>query len=200
MAHVVMQAAEFPTLEAAARCEAELRWFIDAYGRHEESSAAAQSPLAELGRRHGVAWPDDRSARISVKGPFSDSAALARIDRLVFFWIGGFSLGGEAMREVLRRLGAVATASEAGCHVVVRHDDPDARVTALAEFLDEEDFEEQYTIEAASAPLAAETTCSVTFVAPGHARRIVFDTSGVQDWAFTELLFQLGGDDPALAR
>lgn len=200
MAHVVMQAAEFPTLEAAERCEAELRSFIAAYGRYEESPAAAASPLDELGRRHGVAWPGDRSSRISVKGPFSDSAALARIGRLVFFWIGGFNLGGETMREVLRRLGAVATASEAGCHVVVRHDDPDDRVDALAAFLDDGDFEEQYTVQDAGTPLDADAPFSVTFVGPRHARRLVFDTSGVQDWAFTELLHQLDGDDPGLAR
>lgn len=199
MSHVVMQAAEFPTLAEAERCEAELRTFIAAYGAYDDAPGPGDSPLVELGRTHGITWPEDPSAEILVKGLFSDEAQLARIDRLVFFWIGGFDLGGEPFREVLRRLGAAHTANERTCHLLVRTEDPEGRAAALAEFLDEEDYEEQYTVEDAGAPLAADIAFSVTFTGPKAKRRLVFDTSGVQDWAFTNLLYQLTDDDPSFA-
>ncbi|RYG18901.1 hypothetical protein EON82_22075 [bacterium] len=200
MSHVVMQAAEFPSLRAAESAEAELRAFMAAYGAYDDAPGPGDSPLVELGRAHGIVWPDDPSAAILVKGLFSQEAQLARIDRLVFFWFGGFDFGGEPFREVLRRLGAVHTADERTCHVVVRTDDAEGRAAALAEFLDEEDFEDQYTAEDAAAPLGEDVAFSVTFTGPKASKRLVFDTSGVQDWAFTNVLYQLTDDDPAFAR
>ncbi len=154
-------------------------------------------PLAAFGERHGVAWPSAESAGFLSKGLFEDEAQLLQVDRMVFFWAGGFDLGGETLRAILVRLGARAAVGEGNCHLAIHNDDPDARVEALADFLREEDFDDQFTVsDAVASP--ADAYFSITVIGPRHQKRIVFDDSGVQDWAFTALLAQLSDEDPAL--
>jgi hypothetical protein len=202
MSHVVMQASEWDSVDAAIRCEKELRALFDTYVRfeREDSSPWAQDrvapPLAAFGRAHGVAWPLEKDSRFLLKGGIEDSAEILRVDRMVFFWGGGFDLGGEALRNVLRSMGAVRVAE--GCTLFVRSDDPDERVKQLAAFLDDEDFEEQYEVDDGVAP-ADHALHTVTFVSKARRRRIVFDDSGVQDWAFVAILPQLDGENPSLA-
>lgn len=116
---------------------------------------------------------------------------------MVFLWAGGFELGGDTLRAILVRLGATRAVGEGNCHIAVRNDDPDARVAELAEVLRDEDFEDQFElVDATSSP--ADAYFSITVIGPHHQRRIVFDDSGVQDWAFIALLAQLSDENPAL--
>ena len=205
MSHVGMQAAEFPSIEAAAQCEKELRALIDDYVRFEKTDPdpwggkRVPPPLVAFGERHGVAWPADENARFLIKGLFADEAQLLCVDRMVFFWAGGFDLGGPTLRAILGRLGASAAVGEGHCHLAIRHDDPDTRAEELADFLREEDFEDQFSVDdGAGAPTG--WSFSITVIGPRHRKRLTFDDSGVQDWAFTELLPQLVDEDPTLVR
>jgi len=201
MAHVVMQAAEFASTEAAERCERELRSLVDDYVRFEASDPSpwatdrVSPPLTDFGRRHGVEWPNEEASRFLIKGLFADEARVMCVDRMVFFWAGGFDLGGPTLRAIIARLGAIAVASE--CHLSIRHDAPDARIAELAGFLEDEDLADQFTIDDGAGD-AGEGLFSITVVGPHDQKRIVFDDSGSQDWAFVALVPQLTGDDPAL--
>lgn len=200
-----MQAAEFPSPDLAERCEKELRALIDAYVAFEKSDPdpwggkRVPPPLVAFGERHGVVWPNDHGSRFFIKGMFEDEAQLLRIDRMIFFWAGGFDLGGQTLRAILTRLGATTAVGEGDCHLAIRHEDPDARVGELADFLGEEDYENQFAL-VAGAPSPEDAYFSITVVGPRHRARIAFDDSGVQDWAFTALLPQLSGEDPSLLR
>lgn len=204
MSHVVMQAAEFPSVDLAAQCEKELRGLVDAYVKFEATDPdpwggkTVPPPLVAFGARHGVDWPKDERARFLIKGSFEDEANLLRVDRMLFFWAGGFDLGGETLRTILRKLGARETVGEGACHLTIRHDDPDGRVDELAAFLNDEDFEDQFTV--GDGTPAGDAYFSLVVVGPKHAKHVTFDDSGVQDWAFTALLPQLDGEDPSLAR
>jgi hypothetical protein len=61
MAHVVMQAAEFPSIELAQRGEKELRALIEQYVQFERSDPdpwggkRVPPPLVAFGDRHGIA-------------------------------------------------------------------------------------------------------------------------------------------------
>lgn len=199
MSHVVMQAAEFPTIEAAERCEAELNLLLQAYIHFEATDPSpwnqerVPAVLLEFGEKHGVEWPLQKDSRFLLKGGFEDSAELMRIDRLVFFWGGGFDLGGETLRKILVKLGAVNVGEF--CAISIKSSDPDARLEELAEFLNEEDFEEQFELDPDDLEWALH---SITIVGPNHSRTLAFDDSGVQDWAFVTLLPQLNGEDPTL--
>jgi hypothetical protein len=205
MSHVVIQAAEFATVDQSKRCEAELRGLIDDCIRAEragESSFDAQrvfSPLAAFGARHGVSWPRGEGAAFRLKDPMSDTQLL-RVDRMVFLWAAGFELGGDTLRAVLTRLGATAAAGEGRCHLVISSNDPDQRVEELGDFLREEGMGEQFEIIRSAPRALGDAYFSVTMNGPEHSTRIVFDTSGVQDWAFTALLPQLSDENPALLR
>ena len=188
-----MQAAELPSVELAVRCEKELRALIDAYVAFEKSdpdpwgNKRVPPPLAAFGERHGVPWPHDKPSRFLIKGLFHEEAQLLQVGRMVFFWAGGFDLGGETLRAILRRLGAVSAVGEGWCHLTIRHADPTARVEELAELLREEDFEDQFEI--AEGPVSpGDAYFSVTALGPEGSASLVFDDSGVQDWAFTALL------------
>jgi hypothetical protein len=203
MAHVVLQSAEFRSVESAARCEAELRALFDAYVKFEKTDPnpwgqeRAVAPLVAFGQRHGVVWPDGKEARFALKGPFEDAAELLRVDRMVFFWGGGFDLGGPTLQQVLVRLGATAVAQ--WCRLRIRSDDPERRLAELAAFLDDEDYEDQYAVT--DDPDEIDAALFVLEVqGPSGSRRLVFDDSGVQDWAFVAVLPQLDGEDPRLAQ
>ncbi|HEY2368418.1 MAG TPA: hypothetical protein VGH87_18605 [Polyangiaceae bacterium] len=202
MSHVVMQAAEFPSVDLAKRCETELRALIDAQIRFEAADPdpwggkSVPAHLTAFGERHGVAWPSDEHSRFLAKGLFEDEAQLLQVDRMVFFWIPGFDLGGDTLRAILRKLGAVAAVGEGQCHLAIACDDPDARVQELTSFLVDEDFEDQFTV--LDGKHTTHDYFSVTLEGSKHTKRIVFDDSGVQDWAFTALLPQLAGEDPKL--
>lgn len=205
MSHVVLQAAEFPSVELAVRCETELRALIDEYVQFEATDPdpwggdRVPPPLVAFGKRHGVDWPTDRASRFAVKGLFVDEARLRRVDRMVFFWAGGFDLGGETLRSILVQLGAQVAVGDGHCHLEIRHEDPDTRVEKLESFLLDEDFEDQFTVgDGEGSPF--DTYFSITFVGPQHSRRIEFDDSGVQDWAFVALIAKLGDADPTLLR
>lgn len=196
-----MQAAEFPTLDAATKGEAELeRLFRDyvAFEKHAENPWSADvvpPPLVELGRRHGVAWPGDKYSRFLLKGGFDEAAEVLRVDRLVCFWGGGFDLGGQWLREVLRKMGAVTVTERP--FVVVRCADPKARADESSEFLVAEDLEDQFSVSTDDDDLT-DSLFAVTFESDATRVHMCFDDSGVQDWAFVTLLPQLSGEDPAL--
>jgi hypothetical protein len=200
MAQVVIQAAEFPTLEQAEHAEAELKWLYDAYVEFENTDPEpwrtdrVPPPLVEFGKRHDMAWPNTDDARFLLKDQFSMIAELLRIDRMVFFWGGGFEMGGEPMREVLRKLGA--TEVRPNCNLVIESPDPDARVAELAQFLDDEDYADQYTVGTGE---SGWRYFSLDVRGPDCVRSIECDDSGVQDWAFVTLLYQLDGEDPRFA-
>jgi hypothetical protein len=198
-----MQAAEFPTIDLAERCEEELRALIAAYVRFEAtdpdpwSGTRVPPPLAAFGERHGIAWPLTPSSRFLTKGSFEEVANLLRVDRMVFFWAGGFDLGGDTLRAILTKLGATAAVGEGNCHLAIRHDDPTTRANELGSFLiEEQDCEGQFTIEDGT----ADTYFSITFIGANARARLAFDDSGVQDWAFTAALPELKGEDPRLLR
>ncbi|KYF72991.1 hypothetical protein [Sorangium cellulosum] len=202
MSHVVMQAAEFSTVAAAEQAAAELRRLVADYVTYEGtadapwSEGAVPAPLVEFGRRHGVPWPGDPTSRFLLKGLFNDEASVLSVDRLVFFWGGGFDLGGAWLREVLLRgLGAVYCTDAP--RLAVRVDDPQARAAASAEFLVEEDHEEQFTTTSDDAVLDR-ALFTITFEPDGDRVHLTFEDSGGQDWAFVAMLPQLSGDDPTL--
>ena len=198
-----MQAAECASVEDAARIEAVLEQLCAAYLAYERTAEspwspdAVPEPLVAFGERHGIPWPRGRQdARFLLKGMFDDATALLRIDRMVFFWGGGFDLGGPWLREILVRLGARATTDAP--HLVIACADPVARADELAAFLVEEDYEDQHTLSSDDADLDR-ALFSVTLVHGDTRRHLVFDDSGVEDWAFVALLPQLDGEDPSLA-
>jgi hypothetical protein len=199
VSHVVLQAAEFPTTAAAERCETELRSLIDDYVRFEKSdpdpwgNKRVPPPLVAFGKRHGIEWPLTEASRFLIKGMFSEEAQLLRVDRMVFFWAGGFYLGGPTLRDILRRLGARAVVDNGQCHLAIRNDNPDARIEELAAFLVEEDYEDQFTIGP-----DGDGMFTLTVIGPSHRNRISFDDSGVEDWAFMAVVPQLSEEDPTL--
>jgi hypothetical protein len=203
VSHVVIQAAEFPTADLAVRCEEELRRLVAEYVAFEKtdpdpwSQKRVPPPLVSFGERHGVVWPHDEASRFLIKGLFEDEVQILRLDRMVFLWAGGFDLGGDTMRKILGRLGATAAVGEGKCHLTIQHADPTARVEELAEFLREEDYEDQFSVvNGGSARSGA--YFSITVVGPNGRMRLEFDDSGVQDWAFTAVLPQLNDEAPAL--
>ena len=201
MSHVVMQAAEFSSVDLAAQCEKELRALIDAYVKFETTDPdpwggkTVPPPLAAFGKRHGIDWPNHEKARFLIKGLFKEAANLLLVDRMIFFWAGGFDLGGDTLRAILRSLGARVAVGEGKCHLTIRHEDPAARVEELAGFLNDEDFEDQFTVGDAA---ASDAYFSITVVGPKDTKHIGFDDSGVQDWAFVSVLPQLSDEDPSL--
>ena len=203
MAHVVMQAAEFASVDEAMRAEAELRQLVDGYVAFEKTDPEPWSqervppPLVAFGQRHGVQWPHAKASRFSLKGLFEDEANLLRVDRMLFFWGGGFDLGGETLRTILGRMGAVACAEFV--HLVVETRDPQTRLAELTSFLVDEDFEDQFQVVSSAAELE-DVLFSITLRNGSERTHLVFDDSGVQDWAFVSLLPQLDGEDPRLSR
>lgn len=201
MASVVMQAAEFPSVDLAKQAEHALRKLCDAYVDFEANdpdpwnSKRIPPPLVEFGKRHGIDWPDGHDSQFLLKGMFEDAVELIRVDRMVFFWGGGFDLGGETLREILRSKGARDVVEY--CDIIIEHSDPDARVSELAEFLEYEDLGDQFSLDAGYLESVLHT---VTVVGPEHSRTMSFEDSGVQDWAFVNILPQLDGEDPRLKR
>lgn len=199
---VIMQAAEFVDVTAAAAWEAELRALREAFVRFERtdpapwSMAVVPEPLAAMAARRGLEWPLSDRTRFLVRGSLADTEIL-RVDRLVLFWGDGFELGGATLAEIARSDGATRTA--AGCHLRVRADDPEARAAALGAFLDEEDHAGRYRVEGGAGPVPGDAIHTITFEGPGGAARLVFDGSGMQDWAFVAAAPQLDGEDPRLA-
>ncbi len=199
MAHVVMQSAEFATVEQAQKAESELKWLCDAYTDFEANDPDPWNqerippPLIEFGKRHGLDWPNEKHARFLLKGGFAEMVELLRLDRMVFFWGGGFDMGDEPLRQILRKLGA--TDVRETCDLIVKCTDPDSRIAELAQFLEDEDFEEQYFVD----DYDDWAYFSVKLEGDNHSRMIWFDDSGVQDWAFVTMLYQLDGEDPRFA-
>jgi hypothetical protein len=211
MSRVVLQAAEFASNEACARAEAEIRSLIEAYASFERSDPDPWSqdrpppaPLVEFGRRHDVEWPSSKDGRFFLREPIAEAAQVLAVGRMLFFWAPGFALGGPALRRCLQRIGAVAVAGCGGdgddgrVDLVIRAASATARLEELAEFLDAEDYEDQY--EVVDDPEALELALFTITADDGQARStMVFDDSGVQDWAFVAALPQLDGDEPRLA-
>lgn len=202
MTHVVMQAAEFATIEVAERAEAALAELIARYAEFEAtdpgpwSEERVPAPLLAFGAKHGIEWPGTDSSRFLLKGIFEEEATLLRVDRMVFFFGGGFELGGKTLRSILRKLGAVGVGYDGNCDLIVQAKDPAARAAELAEFLVDEDYEEQFTLAADPLP---SRLFSVTLEGNGERSALTFNDAGVQDWAFVAALPQLWGEDPRLA-
>ena len=199
---VVMQAAEFADLAGAEAWEAELLALRDAYIEFEETDPEPWSmtkvppPLLTFAARRGVVWPLLESSRLLLRGSFRDAAQILRVDRLVFLWGDGFELGGATLAEVAKQAGASRTAS--ACHLRVPCGEPAARAAQLGAFLDDEDHAGRYTIEPGASALPKYTLFSITFGDAERATRMIFDGSGMQDWAFVTALPQLDGEDPRL--
>ena len=200
MAHVVMQAAQLPTTRAAEAAAEALARLVDEYSAWEEAAGAAAwdegptpPPLLAFAARHGFEWPT--GARILLKGMAGEVLCVAAIDELVFFWGGGFEVGGAGIERFFAAGGAVAQATR--CHLTVRSESPAALVESLAQFLDEEDYEDQYSSQPLAAASLGELLHSVTVEGP-EPLVLGFDDSGVQDWAFTTVLYQLAGLHPRL--
>jgi len=190
-----MQAAECPSLEAAQRLESELNALRSAYvsfSNFEHDDGAEGSPLLELGRRTGVPWYRANETRFHLKDPFEETVVM-RIDRLVFFWGCGFDLGGPWLRQVMQALGATTCA--AWPKLRIQCADPQARVAELTSFLRDEDFDEQFELTDDAARLST-ALFSVSFERANTRQHLLFDDSGVQDWAFVSLLPQLDGENP----
>lgn len=199
-----MQAFEFGTIERAAVAEAALQQLFADYVAFEKAAKdpwsrdVAPPPLVAFGQRHGVEWPRDTASRFLLKGLFADSAELLRVDRIVFAWGGGFDLGGAWLQAVLRAMGASVCASAP--QLVVRCGDPDARLAELTEFLaEEEDYADQFSVAREEGALD-DALFSITLARDAERRYLMFDDSGVQDWAFVAVLPQLDGEDPSLRR
>jgi hypothetical protein len=208
MAHVVLHCAEYPTSEAAELAGAGLQRLKDEYiayersvGHRREPDGVVAPPLVAFGQRHGFAWP--ASGRFEIEGG-ADEIEVSVVDRLVFFHVGGFELGGEAIETYFARSGAIRCASERA-HLVMRSAEPVASARELAAFLGDEDYEEQFTLLVDGAvelrPFHDEQIdflYTVTLADAEHACVLGFDDSGVQDWAFVAMLYQLCGMDPSL--
>lgn len=197
-----MQGAECTSIADAERLEAELVALKAAYVRYEAEAEhpwaddAVPTPLVAWGERHGVPWQRSRETRFLLKGMFEDEAQILRVDRMVFFWGGGFDLGGAWLRTILGKLGAVACSAAPRLRIACH--DPEGRARALAQFLVDEDYEDQFTV--GDDPEDLPSALFALVLEHGDARRyVLFDDSGVQDWAFVALLPQLVGEDPSLA-
>ncbi len=203
VSHVVMQAGEFGTVDDAKHVESELQQLVESYVEFEKTdpdpwgTKRVPPPLEAFGKRHGIEWPLVESALFLLKGLFEEEANVTRVDRMVFFWGGGFELGGKTLRIALRRMGAVACIDF--CHLVVRSASPKARLAKLTRFLVDEDFEDQFSVLSDPAGLEG-ALFSITLEDDDDRKYLIFDDSGVQDWAFVSLLPQLEGEDPRLRR
>jgi hypothetical protein len=203
MSHVVMQAAEFASVDEAKRAEAELQQLIDGYVDFEATDPdpwnqdRVAPPLVAFGQRHKIEWPQTQASRFLLKGSFEEEINLLHVDRMVFFWGGGFDLGGETLRTILGRMGATRCAESV--HLVVGTPTPDKRLAELTGFLVDEDYEDQFDV-ASDAEALKDALFSVTLENGDDRKHLVFDDSGVQDWAFVSLLPQLDGEDPRLLR
>jgi hypothetical protein len=220
MAHVVLHCAEFRTSDAASSAAGALATLKAEYARHESSVALQSSrapygdsrtpelippPLVAFGERHGFVWPS--SCGFLIKG-FADEIEIVAVDRLVFFYVGGFELGSEAIATYFAGSGAVRYAYDR-CQLVMRVADPVARARELAAFLVDEDYEDQFTLRIDGQVEGSDEAQSDGEVEPyflftliltnaEHTCVLGFDDSGVQDWAFVSLLYQLSGMDPSL--
>lgn len=207
MAHVVLHCAEYRTPEAAKLAGEALQQLQDEYAVHERSalergdSGVIPPPFVAFGRQHGFEWP--AACRFVIKG-FAEEIEINVVDRLVFFHVGGLELGGRAIETYFARSGAIRWATDRA-HLVVQSADPVAAARELAAFLVDEDYEGQFTLSVDDAvelpPFHSYQTqffFSVTLTNAEHTCVLGFDDSGVQDWAFVSLLYQLLGMDPSL--
>lgn len=142
--------------------------------------------------------------QLQLQGDDDDDAEIAVVDRLVFVYVGGFELGGGAIEAYFARSGAIRCVSDRA-HLVVKSTDPVANARELAAFLVDEDYEQQFTLLIDGAvelrPFhdeQIEFLFTVTLANAEHTCVLGFDDSGVQDWAFVSLLYQLCGMDPSL--
>jgi len=196
-----MQGAQLPTTQAAEAAAEALGRLVDEYSTWEEAVGAAAwndgptpPPLLAFAERHAFAWPT--GARILLEGMAREGLRVVAIDELVFFWGGGFQVGGAGIERFFAAAGAVAQATR--CHLKVRSEPPAALVESLAQFLDDEDYEGQYSSQPLANASLGELLHSVT-VEGAEPMVLGFDDSGVQDWAFTAVLYQLAGLHPRLA-
>ena len=201
MAHVVMQAAEFPRVELAIEAEKQLGELRKAYIEFEKTDPdpwgfkEVPKPLLEFGARHGVDWPHRKDARFLVKDSFDEATRLIRIERMVFFYGGGFDLGGPTLRSILSAMGAEIV--DEFCYLKIRSETPDQRLEELVEFLEDEELEDQFEID----PEDRDDFLHLLEIkGPRHSRILGFDDSGVSDWAFIHLIPQLDGEDPSFIR
>ncbi len=201
MASVVMQAAAFPDEATARSAEAELVLLVERYAEFERTDPnpwredRLPDVLAELGRRYGVEWPNLEDARFLIKGRVGEEAHVRRVDRVVFFWAPGFDLGGETLRKVLARMGALRCTAHP--RLRVRATDPKARARELVTFLSEEGFAGQQRLTRDDRALKR-ALFSLTLEGDSARTHLIFNDAGMSDWAFVALLPQLEGEDPEL--
>jgi hypothetical protein len=222
MAHVVLHCAEYRSSDAANLAAEALMKLKEDYASYEaralqsrraphggSSSSSPETippPFVAFGERHGFVWPS--SCRFSIKG-FADEIEVVAVDRLVVFYVGGFELGGKALASYFAGSGAIRYVSDGG-HLVMQVAEAVDRARELAAFLVDEDYEGQFTLridgEVQGAPPDEDDAehdeefflFTVTLTNAEHTCVLGFDDSGVQDWAFVSLLYQLSGMDPTL--
>ncbi len=201
MSHVILHCAEFDSEAAARAVEAALVGFCAAYAVYEREVHGRglvpdqpSPPLIEFARAQGFTLRGEGA--LLIKGLAQDELKVVRIDRLVCFYAGGFELGGDGIEAYFAHAQARRYARDEA-HLVVASEDPEASARALAGFLEDEDFEDQYVLaEAGEGP--RDGVFSVRFERGETAWTLSFDDSGVQDWAFIACLPQLDGESPSL--
>lgn len=197
MAHVVLHCAEFPSSEKAIAAAAELETLKAALVAWEVGNFSdgknVPMPCLEFAERRAFEWPPN--AVVLLEHPASE-IEVVQVDALVFFYGGGFDLGGAGTARFFEYAGATRCATSG--HLVIDAQDPVALTRELASFLDEEDFADQYRVFEGKPP--APLMHSITLTGPGGPRVLGFDDSGVQDWAFVALLPQLDGSRPRFGR
>ncbi|KIG18664.1 hypothetical protein DB30_07679 [Enhygromyxa salina] len=196
MAHVVMHCAQFPSDEgaiAAAEALEGLRAALVKWERdnHNDGTKPA-APCLEFATRRSFIWPSD--GVISLKHG-ADEIEVLQVDTLVFFYGGGFELGGAGTERAFEAMGAARHVT--GCHVVVEVGEAAAAARELAAFLDEEDFAGQYSLVEGDVKIEG-FLHSIAFVGAAARHTLCFDDSGVQDWAFVAAAPQLSGMGPRL--
>jgi len=204
MSHIVLHCAQFSSVqkaEIAAQRLNELRqsyidWSNFRFSKGESLSEFPQL-LFDFAEKHGFDWPRDKKNGFLIKGD-AEEIQVVVIGALVFFYAGGFSLGGTAMLNFFRVVDATHYATH--CHLLVSADDPDGASKDLAAFLDAEDYEEQYAIKSNRDELESLLTLhSVRFISPkGKESVLGFGDVGVQDWAFVSAIYQLDSGSPTL--
>jgi hypothetical protein len=193
MSHVVHHCAQFATEAQAITVEQELLAFRAACAAWERRCHESRTnmmglvpePLAALATKHAFALPAE-GYEILLKGLIDDVMQVRRMGSLIVFYGGGFDLGGAAIESYFAAMGATAY-DRNGAVLVVECDAPDEAATDLAAALDDEEYDEQYTI----GPDEEGGVFTIRFEGGGARACVAFDDSGVQDWAFIASLSHL---------
>lgn len=196
--------AEFADEATAAEAARALLEFRSMFTQFEESMLQegriqaldeTPAPLTAFAAKHGFDVPG--VCEVLLKGSASDVMEVLHVNKVVFFYASAFDLGGKAIELFFRRAKAVKYSRNAACIVIESHS-PEESAESLASFLNEEDFEGQYTLVHSDAARVSATGYSIRLANSESSSTLCFDDSGVQDWALAACLPQLDGESPRL--